>query len=113
MPKQLFSVFSRVYSIYLSIADFLPALRKLFGNPIFVVFMFLTILQYNSLVGIITYETKFMEQQFNVSVAKAIFLIGRYLTSFQIPVSKRKILFVILPSVLEGAHLNFFCLKSM
>lgn len=54
-----------------------------------------------------------MEQQFNVSVAKAIFLIGRYLTSFQIPVSKRKLLFVILPSVLEGAHLNFFCLKSM
>lgn len=104
MPKQLFPV----YSIYLSIADFFPALRKLFGNPIFVVFIFLTILQYNSLVGIITYETKFMEQQFNVSVAKAIFLIGRYLTSFQIPVSKRKLLFVILPSVLAGAYANSF-----
>lgn len=108
MPKQLFSVFSRVYSIYLSIADFLPALRKLFGNPIFVVFIFLTILQYNSIVGIITYETKFMEQQFNVSVAKAIFLIGRYLAYFQIPVSKRKLLFVILPSFSGGACVNFF-----
>uniref|UniRef100_A0A8C3VA55 Solute carrier organic anion transporter family member n=1 Tax=Catharus ustulatus TaxID=91951 RepID=A0A8C3VA55_CATUS len=88
--------------------DFLPALRKLFGNPVFVVFIFLTILQYNSLVGIITYEPKFMEQQFNVSVAKAIFLIGRYLTYFQIPLSKSKLLFVILPSVLEGAYVNSF-----
>lgn len=49
-----------------------------------------------------------MEQQFNVSVAKAIFLIGRYLTYFQIPLSKSKLLFVILPSVLEGAYVNFF-----
>lgn len=80
MSKQLFSMFSKVYSIYLSISDFLPALKKLFGNPIFLVFIFLTILQYNSLVGVITYETKFMEQQFNVSVAKAIFLIGKYLS---------------------------------
>lgn len=101
-------MFIRVYSIYLSIADFLPALKKLFGNPIFVVFIFLTILQYNSLVGIITYEPKFMEQQFNVSVAKAIFLIGMYLTYFQIPLSKSKLLFVILLSVLEGAYVNFF-----
>lgn len=82
MSKQLFSVFSRVYSIYLSIADFFPSLKKLFGNPIFLVYIFLTILQYNSLVGLITYETKFMEQQFNVSVARAIFLIGRYPSFF-------------------------------
>uniref|UniRef100_A0A8C3NJ89 Solute carrier organic anion transporter family member n=1 Tax=Geospiza parvula TaxID=87175 RepID=A0A8C3NJ89_GEOPR len=94
-----------------AVKDFLPALRKLFGNPIFTVFIFLTILQYNSLVGIITYETKFMEQQFNVSVAKAIFLIGRYLIYFQIPVSKRKLLFIILPSVLEGAY--FACITFL
>ncbi|XP_066857000.1 solute carrier organic anion transporter family member 1C1-like isoform X2 [Anser cygnoides] len=56
--------------------DFLPTLKKLFGNPVFLVYVFLTILQYNSLVGLITYETKFMEQQFNVSVARAIFLVG-------------------------------------
>lgn len=65
--------------MYLSITDFLPTLKKLFGNPVFLVYVFLTILQYNSLVGLITYETKFMEQQFNVSVARAIFLVGRYL----------------------------------
>ncbi|POI31156.1 hypothetical protein CIB84_005093 [Bambusicola thoracicus] len=59
-----------------AVKDFLPTLKKLFGNPVFLVYVFLTILQYNSLVGLITYETKFMEQQFNVSVAKAIFLVG-------------------------------------
>ncbi|NXR95591.1 SO1C1 protein, partial [Hypocryptadius cinnamomeus] len=82
--------------IYLSVADFLPALRKLFGNPIFVVFIFLTILQYNSLVGIITYETKFMEQQFNVSVAKAIFLIG----------------VILLPVTILGMFLGGFLIKK-
>ncbi|OXB63339.1 hypothetical protein ASZ78_012914 [Callipepla squamata] len=59
-----------------AVKDFLPTLKKLFGNPVFLVYVLLTILQYNSLVGLITYETKFMEQQFNVSVAKAIFLVG-------------------------------------
>ncbi|NXL14937.1 SO1C1 protein, partial [Setophaga kirtlandii] len=81
---------------FLSIADFLPALRKLFGNPIFAVFIFLTILQYNSLVGIITYETKFMEQQFNVSVAKAIFLIG----------------VILLPVTILGMFLGGFLIKK-
>uniref|UniRef100_A0A8C3NPD1 Solute carrier organic anion transporter family member n=1 Tax=Geospiza parvula TaxID=87175 RepID=A0A8C3NPD1_GEOPR len=75
---------------------FLPALRKLFGNPIFTVFIFLTILQYNSLVGIITYETKFMEQQFNVSVAKAIFLIG----------------VILLPVTILGMFLGGFLIKK-
>ncbi|KFQ22517.1 Solute carrier organic anion transporter family member 1C1, partial [Merops nubicus] len=89
-------VFSRVYSIYLSIADFFPALKKLFGNPIFLVYIFLTILQYNSLVGLITYETKFMEQQFNVSVAKAIFLIG----------------VILLPITILGMFLGGFLIKK-
>uniref|UniRef100_A0A672TJJ2 Solute carrier organic anion transporter family member n=1 Tax=Strigops habroptila TaxID=2489341 RepID=A0A672TJJ2_STRHB len=88
-----------------AVKGFFPALKKLFGNPVFIVYIFLTILQYNSLVGLITYETKFMEQQFNVSVARAIFLIGRYL-SFKIPVSKRRIFFLILPSFLGAYLLN-------
>ncbi|XP_065703498.1 solute carrier organic anion transporter family member 1C1-like isoform X1 [Patagioenas fasciata] len=79
-----------------AVKDFLPALKKLFGNPIFLVFIFLTILQYNSLVGVITYETKFMEQQFNVSVAKAIFLIG----------------VVLLPITIMGMFLGGFLIKK-
>ncbi|KFV79664.1 Solute carrier organic anion transporter family member 1C1, partial [Struthio camelus australis] len=82
--------------IYLSIADFLPTLKKLFGNPIFLVYVLLTILQYNSLVGLITYETKFMEQQFNVSVARAIFLIG----------------VILLPITILGMFLGGFLIKK-
>ncbi|XP_054680787.1 solute carrier organic anion transporter family member 1C1-like isoform X2 [Grus americana] len=76
--------------------DFLPALKKLFGNPVFLVYIFLTILQYNSLVGLITYETKFMEQQFNVSVARAIFLIG----------------VILLPVTILGMFLGGFLIKK-
>ncbi|XP_030335229.1 solute carrier organic anion transporter family member 1C1-like isoform X2 [Strigops habroptila] len=76
---------------------FFPALKKLFGNPVFIVYIFLTILQYNSLVGLITYETKFMEQQFNVSVARAIFLIG----------------VILLPITILGMFLGGFLIKKL
>uniref|UniRef100_A0A8C0BMJ8 Solute carrier organic anion transporter family member n=1 Tax=Buteo japonicus TaxID=224669 RepID=A0A8C0BMJ8_9AVES len=79
-----------------AVKDFFPALKKLFGNPIFLVYIFLTILQYNSLVGLITYETKFMEQQFNVSVARAIFLIG----------------VILLPITILGMFLGGFLIKK-
>ncbi|XP_075296220.1 solute carrier organic anion transporter family member 1C1 isoform X2 [Opisthocomus hoazin] len=79
-----------------AVKDFLPALKKLFGNPVFLVYIFLTILQYNSLVGMITYETKFMEQQFNVSVARAIFLIG----------------VILLPITILGMFLGGFLIKK-
>ncbi|XP_053113049.1 solute carrier organic anion transporter family member 1C1-like isoform X2 [Hemicordylus capensis] len=59
-----------------AVTEFFLALKKLLGNIIFLVFLLINILQYNSMVGLITYESKFMEQQFNVSVSKAIFLIG-------------------------------------
>ncbi|XP_027750043.1 solute carrier organic anion transporter family member 1C1-like isoform X2 [Empidonax traillii] len=80
-----------------AVKDFLPALRKLFGNSVFLVYIFLTILQYNALVGIITYETKFMEQQFNVSVARAIFLIG----------------VILLPITILGMFLGGFLIKKL
>ncbi|KAM6093429.1 solute carrier organic anion transporter family member 1C1-like isoform 3-T5 [Theristicus caerulescens] len=79
-----------------AVKDFFPALKKLFGNPVFLVYIFLTILQYNSLVGLITYETKFMEQQFNVSVARAIFLIG----------------VILLPVTILGMFLGGFLIKK-
>ncbi|XP_054243035.1 solute carrier organic anion transporter family member 1C1-like [Indicator indicator] len=79
-----------------AVKDFFPALKKLFGNPVFLAYIFLTILQYNSLVGLITYETKFMEQQFNISVAKAIFLIG----------------VVLLPVTILGMFLGGFLIKK-
>uniref|UniRef100_A0A8C8SV84 Solute carrier organic anion transporter family member n=1 Tax=Pelusios castaneus TaxID=367368 RepID=A0A8C8SV84_9SAUR len=78
------------------VKDFLPTLKKLLGNPIFLVYLFLTVLQYNSLVGLITFETKFMEQQFNVSVSRAIFLIG----------------VIVLPITVLGMFLGGFIIKK-
>ncbi|XP_060544905.1 solute carrier organic anion transporter family member 1C1-like [Pantherophis guttatus] len=76
--------------------DFFPTLKKLFGNPIFLIYLLLTILQYNSLVGIITFESKFMEQQFNISVSRAIFLIG----------------VIVLPITIVGMFLGGFIIKK-
>uniref|UniRef100_A0A8D2Q5K3 Solute carrier organic anion transporter family member n=1 Tax=Varanus komodoensis TaxID=61221 RepID=A0A8D2Q5K3_VARKO len=61
---------------------FFPVLKKLLGNSIFLVYLFATILHYNSIVGVITYEPKFMEQQFNISISRATFLIGMYLLQY-------------------------------
>ncbi|XP_070611080.1 solute carrier organic anion transporter family member 1C1-like [Erythrolamprus reginae] len=76
--------------------DFFPTLKKLFGNPIFLIYLLLAILQYNSLVGIITFEAKFMEQQFNISVTRAIFLMG----------------VIVLPIAIVGMLLGGFLIKK-
>uniref|UniRef100_A0A8C4VWL8 Solute carrier organic anion transporter family member n=1 Tax=Gopherus evgoodei TaxID=1825980 RepID=A0A8C4VWL8_9SAUR len=90
------SLMSRCVNTQLSFPDFLPTLKKLLGNPVFLVYLFLTILQYNSMVGLITFETKFMEQQFNVSVSRAIFLIG----------------VILLPITILGMFLGGFIIKK-
>uniref|UniRef100_A0A8C0GME1 Solute carrier organic anion transporter family member n=1 Tax=Chelonoidis abingdonii TaxID=106734 RepID=A0A8C0GME1_CHEAB len=87
---------SHWHDTQLSFPDFLPTLKKLLGNPVFLVYLLLTILQYNSMVGLITFETKFMEQQFNVSVSRAIFLIG----------------VILLPITILGMFLGGFIIKK-
>nr|XP_020666995.1 solute carrier organic anion transporter family member 1C1-like [Pogona vitticeps] len=65
-----------------AIKDFFPALKSLLGNSIFLVYLILNILQFNSFVGTVTYEPKFMEQQFNISISRAVFFIGVILLPF-------------------------------
>ncbi|XP_008108571.1 solute carrier organic anion transporter family member 1C1 isoform X1 [Anolis carolinensis] len=77
--------------------EFFPALKKLFGNSIYLVYLLLTVLQFNSLVGMITYEPKFMEQQFNISISRAIFLIG----------------VILLPITVVGMFLGGFLIKKL
>uniref|UniRef100_A0A8D2Q638 Solute carrier organic anion transporter family member n=1 Tax=Varanus komodoensis TaxID=61221 RepID=A0A8D2Q638_VARKO len=67
---------SDIFTITKDSHKFFPVLKKLLGNSIFLVYLFATILHYNSIVGVITYEPKFMEQQFNISISRATFLIG-------------------------------------
>ncbi|XP_077196261.1 solute carrier organic anion transporter family member 1B3-like [Paroedura picta] len=67
-----------------SVKGFFPSVKELLSNVIFLVFLLLNILQFNSMVGGTTYEAKFMEQQFNVSISKAVFYIGVVLLPFAI-----------------------------
>uniref|UniRef100_A0A8D0BI00 Solute carrier organic anion transporter family member n=1 Tax=Salvator merianae TaxID=96440 RepID=A0A8D0BI00_SALMN len=79
-----------------SVPDFFPTLKKLLGNPIFLVYLVITILNFNIFVGSISYDPKYIEQQFNVSVSKAIFLIG----------------VIIMPVVILGLFLGGFIIKK-
>lgn len=57
-------------------ADFVPTLRTLFGNPVYIVYLCVTILQFNSLIGMVTYKPKYIEQHYGQSASTANFLMG-------------------------------------
>ncbi|XP_043943748.1 solute carrier organic anion transporter family member 1A2-like [Protopterus annectens] len=58
------------------IKDFLPSLKRLMGNSLYVLYLVITVLKFNAFVGMITYMPKYMEQQYGGSVSKVNFLIG-------------------------------------
>ncbi|XP_046729061.1 solute carrier organic anion transporter family member 1C1 isoform X3 [Silurus meridionalis] len=56
--------------------DFLPALRSLLGNPVYILYLCITIIQFNSLIGMVTYKPKYIEQHYGQSASQANFLMG-------------------------------------
>uniref|UniRef100_A0A668AI31 Solute carrier organic anion transporter family member n=1 Tax=Myripristis murdjan TaxID=586833 RepID=A0A668AI31_9TELE len=56
--------------------DFIPTLRTLLGNPVYLIYLCVTIIQLNSLIGMVTYKPKYIEQHFRQSASKANFLMG-------------------------------------
>ncbi|XP_053506178.1 solute carrier organic anion transporter family member 1C1 isoform X1 [Ictalurus furcatus] len=56
--------------------DFMPTLRSLLGNPVYVLYLCVTIIQFNSLIGMVTYKPKYIEQHYGQSASKANFLMG-------------------------------------
>ncbi|XP_010791996.1 solute carrier organic anion transporter family member 1C1-like [Notothenia coriiceps] len=56
--------------------DFLPSLRRLFRNTIYVLMILTYLVSVNGFIGMITFKPKFMEQIYGQSASKAIFLIG-------------------------------------
>ncbi|XP_072528886.1 solute carrier organic anion transporter family member 1C1 [Salminus brasiliensis] len=56
--------------------DFLPTLRSLLGNPIYILYLCVTVIQFNSLIGMVTYKPKYIEQHYGQSASKANFLMG-------------------------------------
>uniref|UniRef100_A0A8D0DMA9 Solute carrier organic anion transporter family member n=1 Tax=Salvator merianae TaxID=96440 RepID=A0A8D0DMA9_SALMN len=58
--------------------DFVPYLKSLFHNRVYVLFLITTVLQFSAWIGMITFMPKYLEQQFGISASDAIFLIGVY-----------------------------------
>ncbi|XP_047599212.1 solute carrier organic anion transporter family member 1C1 isoform X1 [Lutra lutra] len=56
--------------------DFLPSLKNLFGNPLYLLYLCASTVQFNSLFGMVTYKPKYIEQQYGQSSSKANFVIG-------------------------------------
>ncbi|XP_019327533.1 PREDICTED: solute carrier organic anion transporter family member 1C1 isoform X2 [Aptenodytes forsteri] len=56
--------------------DFLPSLKNLFGNPVYILYLCASITQFNSLIGMVTYKPKYIEQQYGQTSSKTNFVIG-------------------------------------
>ncbi|XP_066524113.1 solute carrier organic anion transporter family, member 1D1 isoform X2 [Hoplias malabaricus] len=56
--------------------DFLPSLRRLFSDTLYLLIIFSGLVQVNGFIGMITFKPKYMEQTYGQSQSKAIFMIG-------------------------------------
>uniref|UniRef100_A0A7N8XNL5 Solute carrier organic anion transporter family member n=1 Tax=Mastacembelus armatus TaxID=205130 RepID=A0A7N8XNL5_9TELE len=50
--------------------DFVPTLKNLLGNPVYILYLCVTIIQFNSLIGMVTYKPKYIEQHYGQSASK-------------------------------------------
>ncbi|KAM6161958.1 solute carrier organic anion transporter family member 1A2 isoform 1-T1 [Erethizon dorsatum] len=58
--------------------DFLPFMKSLSCNPIYMLFILISVLQFNAFVNMFSFMPKYLEQQYGKSTSEAIFLIGIY-----------------------------------
>nr|XP_044995444.1 solute carrier organic anion transporter family member 1A2 isoform X2 [Jaculus jaculus] len=58
--------------------DFLPFMKSLACNPIYMLFILISVIQFNAFVNMFSFLPKYLEQQFGKSTSDAIFLIGIY-----------------------------------
>ncbi|NXN92632.1 SO1C1 protein, partial [Rhinopomastus cyanomelas] len=56
--------------------DFWPSLKNLLGNPVYILYLCASIIQFNSLIGMVTYKPKYIEQQYGQTSSKTNFVIG-------------------------------------
>ncbi|KAM6933651.1 solute carrier organic anion transporter family member 1C1 [Xenentodon cancila] len=56
--------------------DFIPTLRTLLAHRVYLIYLCVTVIQLNSLIGMVTYKPKYIEQHFRQSASKANFLMG-------------------------------------
>lgn len=58
--------------------DFLPFMKSLFCNPVYMLFMLISVVQFNAFINVVFFMPKYVEQQYGKSTSEAIFLIGIY-----------------------------------
>ncbi|KAM3832561.1 solute carrier organic anion transporter family member 1A2-like [Vipera latastei] len=58
--------------------DFVPYLKSLLHNRVYMLFLCITVLQFSAWIGMITFMPKYLEQQYGISASDAIFYIGVY-----------------------------------
>ncbi|XP_015995953.1 solute carrier organic anion transporter family member 1A2 isoform X1 [Rousettus aegyptiacus] len=58
--------------------DFLPFMKSLFSNPVYMLFILVSVIQFNAFVNMIFFMPKYLEQQYGKSTSDAVFLIGVY-----------------------------------
>ncbi|XP_053319283.1 solute carrier organic anion transporter family member 1C1-like [Spea bombifrons] len=56
--------------------EFLPSLRDVLGNPVYFLYVCGSVFQYNSLIGMVTYKPKYIEQQYGQTSSTTNFIIG-------------------------------------
>ncbi|XP_010335595.1 solute carrier organic anion transporter family member 1A2 isoform X2 [Saimiri boliviensis] len=58
--------------------DFLPFMKSLSCNPVYMLFILISVIQFNAFVNMISFMPKYLEQQYGKSSSDAIFLMGVY-----------------------------------
>ncbi|XP_070610432.1 solute carrier organic anion transporter family member 1A2 isoform X2 [Erythrolamprus reginae] len=58
--------------------DFVPYLKSLFHNQVYMLFLCVTVIQFSAWIGMFTFMPKYLEQQYGISASDAIFYIGVY-----------------------------------
>uniref|UniRef100_A0A3Q2QYV1 Solute carrier organic anion transporter family member n=1 Tax=Fundulus heteroclitus TaxID=8078 RepID=A0A3Q2QYV1_FUNHE len=77
LPRSLPKYQAEEHTSFVEMAkDFIPTLRTLLGHPVYVVYLYVVVIQLNSLIGMVTYKPKYIEQHFRQSASKANFLMG-------------------------------------
>lgn len=66
--------------IFPPLSDFLPSLKDLLGNPVFFLYLCGSVFQFNSLVGMVTYKPKYIEQQYGQTSTQTNLIIGKSIT---------------------------------
>lgn len=60
-------------------------MKSLFSNPVYMLFILVSVIQFNAFVNMIFFMPKYLEQQYGKSTSDAVFLIGMFVLCISSP----------------------------